>query len=276
MNFHNEFEINNGIVFIKITHGDEAWLAESNYREDYYKELSTHIWSIRNGYPTNKALGGGLHRYIMRKWYGKETVDDFISRGYIIDHMNNVHTDCKISNLEFLYKDYNTAKGQQLDKDINKISEHIALRIFKDFNTGCYQITIGCNDAIACHFQGKERFIQAFKLLYDTRSVEEDYPIVLNDAESLILGYLRDEAAGFGNFQKTHACDVRIHLAPDIQISKEEAEKPFIQKDGHLLMVMGSNLHNHKIVSIHPDLNWYPPETKSSYIPLHYCEIKNF
>ena len=42
-------------------------------------------------------------------------------KGYVVDHINNEHNDCRISNLEFLKKDYNTAKGQQLDKDIDSV-----------------------------------------------------------------------------------------------------------------------------------------------------------
>lgn len=55
------------------------------------------------------------------------------------------------SNLEFLKKDYNTAKGQLLDKDIARLRHRLASGITKDFKTGCYQFTIGCNDYICGH-----------------------------------------------------------------------------------------------------------------------------
>lgn len=50
---------------------------------------------------------------------------------------------------ELAYKKcYNTAKGQTLDIDSKRLSHRIALNIFKDFSTGYYQITIGCNDTM--------------------------------------------------------------------------------------------------------------------------------
>ena len=69
-------------------------------------------------------------------------------KGFVVDHLNNNHTDCRISNLEFLKKAYNTAKGQAFDVDSKMMKHHMAVNIFKDFSTGCYQITIGCNDDI--------------------------------------------------------------------------------------------------------------------------------
>lgn len=45
-------------------------------------------------------------------------------------------------------KDFNTAKGQWLDKQVEEKRFHFALSSYKDFGTGCYQITIGMNDPI--------------------------------------------------------------------------------------------------------------------------------
>lgn len=64
--------------------------------EDYYEELSTHTWILSNGYPINVTLGGGLHRYMMAKWYGEDVLGNLTEKGYVVDHM-----DCRISNLEF-------------------------------------------------------------------------------------------------------------------------------------------------------------------------------
>ena len=82
--------------------------------------------------------------------------------------MNNNHVDCRISNLEFLKKSYNTAKGQAFDVDSKAMEHHIAVNLFKDFSTGCYQMTIGCNDDIVgITSDGKKYHIVAILLLYD-------------------------------------------------------------------------------------------------------------
>ena len=31
-------------------------IAQATYREDYYEELTTHTWGIKNGYPNNDML----------------------------------------------------------------------------------------------------------------------------------------------------------------------------------------------------------------------------
>ncbi|MDQ0216799.1 hypothetical protein J2S13_003285 [Oikeobacillus pervagus] len=129
-------------------------IAFATYREDYYEELSTYTWTLSNGYPTNATLGGCLHRYMMAKWYGDVVLRDLIEKGYVVDHMNHGHMDCRISNLEFLKHNRNVAKGQYLDKEAKQMRYRLAVTLFKDFFTGCYQITIGCNN----HIVAKDRF----------------------------------------------------------------------------------------------------------------------
>lgn len=142
----NKFDIYNNTISIM----REAWerMAFATYREDYYEELSTHTWSLSNGYPYNTTLGGGLHRYMMAKWYGYDILRDMTEKGYVVDHMNNDHMDCRICNLEFLKHNRNVAKGQYMDKESEQMRYRLAVSLFKDFSTGCYQITIGCNDHI--------------------------------------------------------------------------------------------------------------------------------
>jgi hypothetical protein len=97
----NTFNVNNGVI--SIMRDDWNTPALATYHVDYYEELTSYTWSLsKGGYPTNKTLGGGLHRYIMAKWYGDDVLRDFTDRGYVVDHLNNEHMDCQITNLEFL------------------------------------------------------------------------------------------------------------------------------------------------------------------------------
>ena len=247
----NSFEINGNEITIR----RPGWetIVQTTYRDDYYSELTSHVWQIDNGYPTNKTLGGGLHRYIMEKWYGKEMLDKLTAKGYVIDHINNNHCDCRIQNLEFLKKDYNTAKGQQLDKDIPRLSWNIALSIFKDFDTGCYQITIGCNDPIT----GKDNnstvfFVDSFKFLYS--GDYNNYPIVLNDAEGILLDYEKKKRI---TPSKTRAAAIRVYKAPEFALTDEEKKQAVIMRDGHPYIIIGNG--NNYLVSIHPDLGWHLP-----------------
>lgn len=121
--------------------------------------------------------------------------------GRFFDSRN--HVDCRISNLEFLKQAYNTAKGQAFDVDSKVLEHNIAVNLFKDFSTGCYQMTIGCNDDIVgTTVDGKKYHIVAILLLYDC-----DYSIVINDAENILRVY---EIEGRIDVGKTYACDIKI------------------------------------------------------------------
>ena len=141
----NSFEVINDEIHIY----GENWsrVGLTTYRKDYYDEICSKTWSLTNrkdldkSYLKNSDLGL-LHRYIMSKWYGKKILDEMSEKGYIVEHMNNKHMDCRISNLEFLKKAYNTAKAQTFDKDSVEMEKHIAVNIFKDFSTGCYQLVV--------------------------------------------------------------------------------------------------------------------------------------
>lgn len=86
----NTFEIKGDTVYIH----REGWpcLVLCTYREDYWEELSSHAWRMDdNQYPINQSLGGGLHRYMIKKWYGENAIADFTKNGYVVDHINNNH-----------------------------------------------------------------------------------------------------------------------------------------------------------------------------------------
>lgn len=244
----NTFVVNDETITIMRSEWDKNALA--SYREDYYEELTSHTWGLKNGYPNNDALGGGLHRYMMAKWYGEDVLSQFTENGYVVDHMNNNHMDCRITNLEFLKKAYNTAKGQSFDMDSRSMRFRIAVNIFKDFATGLYQITIGCNDSIGQQFSdGKIRWINSIKLLYNC-----DYSIVINDAENILRIYDTEERIALSN---NNACDVRINYAPDIQLTEEEAKQAFVFRDGQTYMVVGNG---HTYLNTIPfDKGWTPP-----------------
>lgn len=249
----NHFEIEGDTVIIS----QDGWpcTAMCTYREDYYEELTSHIWQMdKNRYPRNQTLGGGLHRYMMKKWYGEDILSDLTEKGYVVDHINNEHNDCRISNLEFLKKNYNTAKGLTLDKNVGRIRLKLAFSITKDFETGCYQITIACNDNVSWHNpDGKEYLVNSFKLLYS--GSYDQYPIVLNDAEGLILTY---ETKHIIELKKTKAAVIRVYRAPQFDLTEEEKRKAFIIRDGKIYTILGNGTSY--IYEAASDKNWRIPD----------------
>lgn len=248
-NSKNNFEINGDTITISRDGWDK--LAFTTYRADYFEELSTHTWGIKNGYLYNQALGGYLHRYIMAKWYGADILDDLTKRDYVIDHLNNDHFDCRISNLEFLKKNRNTAKGQYLDAETPQMRARLALSLFKDFTTGCYQITIGCNDTIVrTDSDGSKHLINHIKLLYDC-----DYSLVILDAEAILTEY---ESKSSFNLNQLHHCDVREEEAVIVDLTEEEQHSAFVFRDGKPYLVIGNG--NTLIHSVYFDEGWVPPD----------------
>lgn len=197
------------------------------YREDYYDELTSTTWIDNNGYLLSKKLGL-LHRYVMEKWYGKEMLDSMTKQGWVVDHMNNIGYDCRISNLEFLPRGNNVAKGQTLDVDAESLRMNIALTLCKDFTTGFYQIHIGCNDpihVIDSNEQTSSRLAK-LKLLYKC-----DYRIVVNDATQLLKQY---ELEGIIQINKLRCDDWKKETCEIIPLKENENNLPIIERNGKL------------------------------------------
>ena len=256
---NNTFERFNDEVYIR----KDGWqhVGLTTYRDDYYNELTSSTWNFTNpnsetddkGYLKSSSLGL-LHRYIMGKWYGEDVLQKMTKYGYVVDHMNNIHHDCRISNLEFLKKAYNTAKGQMFDVDASRLNHNIALNIFKDFSTGYYQITIGCNDDICKKdADGTVHHLAAVKLLYNC-----DYTVVINDAESILRIYETEHKL---DLRGTHSCGTKYCETERIVITEEEANQPIVFRNGIGYINRGAG--NIWINSVHYDEGWTPSNEHS-------------
>lgn len=179
----NSFEISNNRIYI--SNPEWNFIATTTLREDYVDEIINATWGLKNGrYPYNSKLGT-LHSFIMKKWYGEETCKEMKEQGYVIDHIDNISHNCCIENLAFLSDAYNKAKGLTFDQE-NKDKSFIALSIFKNFETGLYQITIVFNYPATLNLAGfdKNAVIELVYLLY-----EGDYRRVIQDAHNILLDY---------------------------------------------------------------------------------------
>lgn len=230
----------------------EGWtqLAFATYREDYFDELTNLSWHLSKGYLYNSKLRISLHRYMMQKWYGSDLLKEMTEKGYIVDHMNNNHMDCRICNLEFLKHNRNVAKGQQFDKESKRIRNRIAVSLFKDFATGCYQITIGFNELVTTtDVHDQVHYVKSAKLLYNC-----DYSIVVLDAETIICEY---ETTNTITLTSLHCCEYRVNEAETLNVNNEEASQAFIVRDGVPYFVIGNG--KAFLVSTPYDKGWNPP-----------------
>lgn len=257
MSSKNSFEVHGEDVHIYRTGWDSV--AFATYREDYYEELTSVTWTMSKTAKSNKVYlqngkFGSLHRYIMKKWYGEEMVDDMTAKGWVVDHMNNDGLDCRISNLEFLPKQINTAKGNYLDVSIRELRFRIALSLHKDFSTGLYQIHIGFNkpaslyDAASGKF-ATEEFHQLAKLkfLYNC-----DYRTVINDATNILSDY---ELYGCVKLDRLHFIDKKAEYFENIILTEEEKGKSVIERDGKYYFIIGNGI---MFYSSPVDKGWVP------------------
>ena len=245
----NTFDISGDTVTIRYPGTD--WMPECTLIKEYMDELTTHTWYLKNGYPYNQSLGGGLHRYVMRKYYGEKAYKEFCDNGFVIEHMNNRHTDCRLCNLEFIRKQANTGKGMWIDPDIKDITPHLGLKIYKDYKTGLYQTTIACNDPIEWRGDDGQRIIPStVKLLYE-KGVDR-YETVILDAEKIIKDYLAENKIVP---ERTSAACVRIYKALLIHIDPKVRET--LQRNNNRRGLFYR-------VAVHYDENWTIPEEYDS------------
>lgn len=173
---------------LQIIHPDWERIAFATIREDYTEEIQSVAWSRNGDYLFSSRLNCLLHIYIMKKWYGEDLYEKMKTNGFVVDHMDNNGFNCCIDNLCFLTADENKAKGFTVDK-MSKDKSHIALSLYKDFDTQLIQMTISFNyPTIAKISTLKESaMIDEAYLLYDC-----DYETVINDARTILYDYNRE------------------------------------------------------------------------------------
>lgn len=243
----NTFEVRDNIISIS----NDNWtkLAFAEFREDYYEELTSVTWSKNGDALYSNKLRCYLHQYIIEKWYGKEMLDEMYKNGFIIEHLDNNEFNNSISNLEFLLQDYNTAKGQSLDKDIIKYRDKIALRMYKNFDSSTYEISIAFNEPF--DESGFIKPIQAMHFLYEC-----DYYGVILDANRIIHDYI---TLGEIPIKKLSHTKMIIDYAQFISLTKEEVERigngkgGIIERNGKTYLIPGKNL---RMISSHQIKKW--------------------
>lgn len=222
----NNFSINEDVV--TISHPDWDFVATASIRDDYAEEFKSVTWSKKGNYLFNEKLGGYLHIYIMKKWYGEATYEKMKSDNYVVDHMDNDGHNCCIDNLSFLLDNENKAKGLTVDQYSSE-KTHMALTLCKDFNTGHYQITIVFNYPAVSKIRTikSPACIDLAYLLYDI-----DYPEVINDARTVLYDYRRDYSF---DPEKLHHSDFHIEGSYGLPISIEAYDAYIEGKHGHTI-----------------------------------------
>ena len=71
---------------IKVRNKEKKEIGITTDRKDYHAELDGLVWNRdKKGYIKNRSVGY-LHKYIMEKWYGEETVEKFYQTSSILPY----------------------------------------------------------------------------------------------------------------------------------------------------------------------------------------------
>ncbi len=215
-------------------------LGYTNYDEKLWEKIKSTSWHVtadkrgRKKYIKSSKLGL-LHRFVMEHWYGREILDEATKKNYVVDHLDNDGFNCQISNLCFIPKPRNTAKGLTYDIKRIEMMDTIALNIFKDFETQYFQITIGFNKETIFIDNDKPVSINSLKILY-----EDDFFLVLNDAERIL-----HEFSNYNRFniKKLNCIKYEYMEANYFYLPPEKRDKAIFEVEGKFYI----NLNNGNI-----------------------------
>lgn len=184
-------------------------------------------------------------------------VKDMAKRGYIVDHINNEHMDCRISNLAFYLKDWNTAKGQYFDKYSKKLEKDLAIVIARDFSTGYYQLSIVCNIPMIYIDDIRNRHsIDAIRILYD----KDTYSDVVLDAERIVTNYIERKEFTIPKSSYRLECKIHEYKAPTNLENDAEKGGNILTKNGdYFINVDGQDTF---INELHYEKGWRPNSEK--------------
>ncbi|PJW21986.1 hypothetical protein CV632_01285 [Geobacillus thermodenitrificans] len=230
-------------------------LGYTEYDEKLWEKIISTKWHVKKGRYINSSKLGTLHRLVMAHWYGEEALAQATKMNFVVDHMNNDGFDCRLSNLCFISKDRNTAKGQTYDKKRKEAIDTIALNIFKDFKTQLFQITIAFNTRTIFKINDKLVEIVNMRLLY-----ENDFERTLLDAEKILhefTKYGRVDTKRLNFIEMEYTEPILLELSPD------EKNSAFIERNGEVFLNLDSG-QNVRFIEIPPNDDLYRNRIKES------------
>lgn len=214
-------------------------LAYTDFDEKLWEIVKSTSWHVQSGndgrpkYLRSSKLGRSLHQVVMAFWYGEELFHEMKEKDFVIDHIDNNGFNCEISNLCFLHKRRNTAKGLTYDIERKETERIAALNIFKDFITNRFQITIGFNKRYFLYVEGKHIAISSIKLLY-----EDDYIIVLRDAENILHGINQYNKV---DLSKLNYISLKYEEEIHLELTEDEKGSPIVFRNGKVYIVLSKH-----------------------------------
>lgn len=239
--------------YIYFKDNEQNILGYTNYDKGLWESIQDLNWGVNWGKANSNGkkkgyIGTGssklgkrnkLHQIVMAHWYGEETVDIAYSQKFIIEHMDNNPFDCTVENLSFAPNNVNIAKGQVYDVERREALESIAVNIYKDFESGKYQITIGFNKLSYIVIEERPISVTVMRLVY-----EDDYRRALMDAENILYEFKERKKLKLNNL---NYIDMEYIPAYTIESEDGRVKTGVFEYDGKNYLILNQNSRLEKI-----------------------------
>lgn len=236
--------------------GDTYELSRENWRghkakiskdPDLLEAVKKYTWtySESNNHPYLKSskLGISLHRFVMNYIYGDEKISKMIAEGCIIEHLDNDGLNCTYENLHILSGDMNLAKAFSIDKR-QKEGEDVLfpayiMDVYYIHNTNKFQMQIFMNEDIYYNSV--------------TNNAAEMFICMYEDFDNLYLDWfylLKCRSERIFDKSKLHASEIRATERPVFQVTEEERNSPFIEREGVIYLNLDAQNNGIPLTSV--------------------------
>ena len=216
------------------------WNGNTAYISNYpglLDEVDKYTWTYSVGdhpYLRCSASSISLHKFVLQFLYGKEKLDEMLSKSNIIEHLDNNGLNCTYENLHVISDDWNKTKAFSIDK------MNAALEAGEMTN-----IPALITDVYYCH-EHKFFQLQIFfnkNLVFNTinNNAVESFTFIYKDFNNLFIDWLYCfdciKTERFDVY-KNHATKVFVKEAPLIELTDDEKDATVIRRNGEYYLVI--------------------------------------
>ena len=208
------------------------WKNREAYISDYpglLEAVCKHTWSFSDSYLKSAYHNMSLHKFVLCYRYGETVINNIISEGKIIEHLDNNGLNCSYENLHIVSSRDNKMKAFS-PIDARRANDSriplFTIDVFYSHNSlenGYYQVQIYLNDS--CRWRYKGEFISGMLFLIYT-----DFQDLMTDWIYLI----KRRVSGELDIQKLKPSRRFIHPGYRFIRTPEEIGRPIIEREGQL------------------------------------------
>lgn len=216
----------------------DQWKGNVAYISNYpglLEEVSKYTWTYSDGdhpYLKCSKLGLSLHKFVLVFLYGKDKIEEMLSRANIIEHLDNNGLNCTYENLHVLSADLNKAKAFTIDKETAAMENcdtapALITDVYYSQEEKLFQLQVFFNVDLCINLKTGAP-VESFLLQY------EQFTNLYIDWLYCFECMKQKEF----DINKHHAWRIYERERPMIQLTDAEIDAPVIVRDGQLYIVL--------------------------------------